>query len=385
MRAMRLTPTSAAALPERPKSFGHYVPDYTGPEDGLSTRKHDWLTKPLNVILSNGRYRLEVQGKEKMIHEGPQVYASGHPSFFDPPLVALLSDRDMRYVANVYVFDGLRGRVMTWGGAFPVHRENPSPTTINHAIDLLKEGKGVCIFPEGAITEKLGTLLPIKKGAAYFALKGGAENIVPIGVFYKKNDREYPGEKLATALASAGVAVAGLVAGAVGGPGARVAVAALGGALTGAVVGGNLGNKLVPIEHPNDPFPNYFATLQGGAGGALAGAIAAGGAAALLDDSQALIAGLSGLSGAVSTWALGQAWMNRDLAQLRIGDPIEVAPYRAMKQSEGVTALTEELHRRIGKETATLSGIPYDESAPKIRGRIVEDWGRALAESKKKQ
>lgn len=381
---MRVTPTSAAP-PSKPKSFGHFVPNYTGPEDGLSTRKFDWLTKSANVLLSGGRYRLEVQNKHKMIHEGPQVYASGHPSFFDPPLVGLLSDRDMRYVANVYVFDGLRGKVMTWGGAFPVHRESPSRKTIEHGVDILKQGKGLCIFPEGAITEELGTLLPIKKGAAYFALKGGAENIVPIAVFYKPDDQPRPTETLVAALASTGVAVAGLAAAAIGGHGARIAVSALGGALTGAFGVGKVCHTLKPVEDPKDQFPNYFATLQGGAAGALAGALAGGTAAALMDDSASLIAGLTGLTGAASSFAIARSWIHRDIAQLRIGDPIEVAPYRSMHLREGTTLLTEELHRRIGKETALLSGIPYDESAPKHRGRIIEDWGRALAEANRKK
>ncbi len=382
---MRVTAAAAPTPPQKPKSFGHFVPNYTGPEDGLSTRKFDWLTKTANVLLSGGRYRLEVQNKHKMLHEGPQVYASGHPSFFDPPLVGLLSDRDMRYVANVYVFDGLRGRVMTWGGAFPVHRENPSRKTIEHAVDLLKDGKGVCIFPEGAITEDLGTLLPIKKGAAYFALKGGAENIVPIAVFYKPDDQKRTGETLAAALASTGVAVAGLAAGALGGPGARIAVSALGGALTGAFGLGKLCSTLRPVEDPKDQFPNYFATLQGGAAGALVGGLAGGAAAALIDDSSALVASLTGLTGAASSFAIAQSWIHRDIAQLRIGDPIAVAPYQGRHLREATTALTEELHRRIGKETAVLSGIPYDEGAPKLRGKIIEDWGRALAEANSKR
>lgn len=379
-----LSTTPSVRSSEKPKSFGHFVPNYTGPEDGLSTRKFDWLTKTANILLSGGRYRLEVQNAHKMIHEGPQVYASGHPSFFDPPLVGLLSDRDMRYVANVYVFDGLRGKVMTWGGAFPVHRENPSRKTIEHAVDVLKQGKGLCIFPEGAITEELGTLLPIKKGAAYFALKGGAENIVPIGVFYKPDDKPRVEETTVAALASAGLAVAGLAASAVGGPGARIAVATLGGALTGAFGLGKLSGKLVPVEDPKDQFPNYFAVLKGGAAGALLGGVAGGVAAALTDDASALVAGLTGLTGGASAFAISQSWIHRDIAQLRIGDPIEVDRYRNVPLREGTTLLTEELHRRIGQETAQLSGIPYDESAPKIRGKIIEDWGRALAEKNRK-
>ncbi len=64
------------------------------------------------------------------------------------------------------------GRMMCWFRAFPVVRGEPDRTSLKHAIDLLKQGLVVCVFPEGELSES-GEMLPIKPGIALIARQAG--------------------------------------------------------------------------------------------------------------------------------------------------------------------------------------------------------------------
>ncbi len=359
---------------EQTKSFGHYVPGYTGPDDGLSHPRFQTLCRTLNKALIAGCFRLEVEGEENMPHTGAHVYAPAHPSMFDPPLVAALTPRQMRYLANVYVFDGFRGKMMTWGGAFPLNREQPNIKTMRHCVDTLKAGHGLCIFPEGGIADpqKDGHVGPLKRGAAYFALRGGAESVVPIGIRYIQDEKKRTGETLVGALAAVGVAATGLAAGAIGGYPARIAVATLAGALTGAYAAGKLIYDRTDNPEWFDPFPKYFAMLNAGSLGAAAGAAVGGFSAALFPEAAGVVAGVTGFTGALATYGIVKGWRDRDIARVVIGKPIKTAEFRNRPIREGTRALTVELHRQLGAVTSQLSGVPYDDTLEKFRGKVEE-------------
>ena len=239
-------PGSLPSSPER--NVGHYVPGYTGPKDGLSQQKHQWLTQPLNKALIAGCFRMEVENPENMPPEGAHVYCPTHPSMFDPPLVMALTKRDIRSVANVYVFDGVRGHVMSWGGAFPVNRENATVQSVRHCVDVLKQGKGLCIFPEGRVDEAHaeGKIGQLKRGPAWAALEANAESLIPINVNYEKNTKARPGETAFGVGAALAVAAGGALAAMFGGPAVQVAAGAVTGALAGMYAGGKRAHDRTP-------------------------------------------------------------------------------------------------------------------------------------------
>lgn len=376
-----LMPTRAAAASppkeektDEPRSFGHYVPGYTGPDDGLSHPKFRLLCRSLNQVLISGCFRMEVEGRENIPKSGATLWAPAHPSMFDPPLVAALNPKQMRYLANIYVFDGFRGKMMTWGGAFPLNRENPDIKTMRHCMDTLKSGSDLCIFPEGGIADpqKDGHVGPLKKGAAYFAIRGGAENVLPIGIRYIQNDKPRTDETVVGALAATGVAAAGLAAGCLGGYPARVAVSALAGAVAGAYAAGKLTYDRTDNPEWFDPFPKYFATLNAGCMGAAGGAALFGITAALFGEAAPAIATTSGLVGGAATYGIVKGWRDRDIARVVVGKPIPVEEFRQMGLREGTRALTVELHRQLGAATSKLSGVPYDDTREKFRGKVEE-------------
>lgn len=357
------------------RNVGACVPNYTGPRDGLSHPQHTAIARPVNNALMDICFRTEVHGRERLPESGRHVYCPTHPSVFDPPLVATLCQRDMRYMANMYVFQGVRGTIMSWGGAFPVNREQASVQTVRHCVDLLKQDVGLCIFPEGTVDEAhaRGEIGSFKRGSAWVALQAGAESLVPINVNYAPSQEKRVGET-ARALGAAVVAVtAAAAAASFGSPAVQAVAGALGGALFGAFAGGKLAYERTASAAPLNHYPKLFAALQGGALGALTGALAGAGLAHLAPALSPAVA----TAGAAGLYGLLAARRDRTLARLTVSQPVPVAPFaEQFAHKEGrdaaVVGLTEALHRTIGQRQSEITGVPYNDAAPKLRGHIVE-------------
>ncbi len=349
-------------------SFQKRLPGYTGPADGLShpNFKTQALIKPVNRFIMDTLFRVEVEGEENIPKEGKNLFCPTHPTVVDPPLIAaVLGQGDYRFVANVILFKGKGGPLITAMGAFPVDRDAPSRATIQHGVDLVKQGTPLVIFPEGGISENPNQINPLKRGAAYFAVHGEADRIVPIGIHYTKDDQPRPIGELKTYLL-AGALVAGTLLGSTLGPSAQVVTGALTGAMTGAFALGNVARALVPQKKWFNPFPTKLAGLGGGLAGmltgGLVGALTAGGMAP------------GSMSAVVRTLAAGfcaqqmmEDFVHRDVAHIKFGKPMEVEPYLSQDGHKAVKALTRDLHAELGQLKAELSGVPYDPNAPRIR------------------
>ena len=64
--------------------------------------------------------------------------------------------------------------------SFPVHRGEADRAAFKNTLQMLGEGRVVCIFPEGTRSED-GELLPAEAGAGVFAVKTGCP-VVPVYV-----------------------------------------------------------------------------------------------------------------------------------------------------------------------------------------------------------
>ncbi|MBI3925393.1 MAG: 1-acyl-sn-glycerol-3-phosphate acyltransferase [Armatimonadetes bacterium] len=347
-------------------AFDPGVASYYGPPDGRSrSKKFPLATGPAVTAGVSLFCRVETEGLENLPRFGPHVYASNHASVLDVPLLLSLGIEDMRTMVNVDLFQyPVLGRLLTWGGMYPVDRVNPSPISKEHAVEVVKSGKGLGTFPEGDFTVEgdRGCVGPFKKGAAAAAILGGAESVVPIAIDYQPNDKPRYGEQVAGALA-AGVVVAGGVL-SLGHPALGKAVSLVSGALAGILLGGLAGRSRVETAEPSNPGPQFVAGLQGAAIGGATGAVLAG----LAAHDPVLMLGCS-LAGGLATLGLAEAWRERPVARVKIGPPIEMQPYlerAAIDRKAAVIELTRELHRRIGHLKEELSGVPYDPTAARI-------------------
>lgn len=123
-------------------------------------------------------FLLEKKGRENIPAVGPVVLCANHISNLDPPLVGIPLSRKVHYMAKEELFRvPVFGWLITQLGAFPVKRGGVSKESIRYAIQMLKDGNVMGIFPEGSRNSGgMG-----KKGAAMIALKSGA-TVIPVAV-----------------------------------------------------------------------------------------------------------------------------------------------------------------------------------------------------------
>lgn len=344
-----LTFTAASPAPSSPAPAAQATkagpPGYTGPADGLShynPQAARWL-RPLNKLVMAAAVRKAVVGRENIPQSGAHMLAFNHQSYIDPTLVSSISDRDWRFMAAKEQFIGLLGQAMTAMGAFPVDRGKASSKPLDVSIDLLNDGKGVAIFPEGRIHED-GSIHELKEGAALVALRSKCETIVPGAIHFQEHTPGF-GSKLLNYASAAAVTAAGLAIATAGGPALQVVSGAVTGLLTGVLAGGVAGAARTGFT--SDLKDLGMAALKGAALGAVCGGVMGGAGAGLLGSPMLLAAPLS-VGAGLTTLAIGKGLSHRDDVRVVVGRPIEVEPYRQMADKKQARAqLTEDLFKAM--------------------------------------
>ena len=117
--------------------------------------------------------RIRVIGQENTRCAGGFLLASNHISHFDPFLIGLRLQRKIDWMTMAEFFrPPALGFVLRSIDAFPAERDRADLKTIRTAIDRLKSGHVVGIFPEGGIRDGARSLLegaPLRPGAATLA------------------------------------------------------------------------------------------------------------------------------------------------------------------------------------------------------------------------
>jgi 1-acyl-sn-glycerol-3-phosphate acyltransferase len=125
--------------------------------------------------------RVEIRGVER-VPPGGVIISPNHLSRFDPPLIFIsLPNRK----ATVFNADTYRSRpffrfIMEMNDVIWVNRAATSPSTMKHAVRVLREGSVLGVAPEGT-RSKTGALQPGKTGAAFLGFVSGAP-IVPAAI-----------------------------------------------------------------------------------------------------------------------------------------------------------------------------------------------------------
>lgn len=117
---------------------------------------------------------------------GGAIMAANHTSFSDPFLVGVaVWYRRMFFLAAEIVMKGeLRSALLRGVGAIRIDRNAADIDAIRKCVGVLKEGKLLCVFPQGGIQGNDG-VESVKSGAVLIALQAGVP-IIPMYICPKK-------------------------------------------------------------------------------------------------------------------------------------------------------------------------------------------------------
>src|SRR5919201_1529527 len=132
-----------------------------------------------------GLYRLRARGLEHL-PEGGFVLAANHTSNFDPWALGmpLWPRRQLRFMAKSELFFPVLAPILRAGSAFKVRRGDGDVEAVRTAVELVREGEIVVMFPEGTRQVKGLRKKHVARahtGAARIALGAGAP-LVPAAI-----------------------------------------------------------------------------------------------------------------------------------------------------------------------------------------------------------
>src|SRR3954452_5385395 len=126
-------------------------------------------------------FRMTRVGREHVPKDGPVILAANHRSFLDPFIIGVCVRRPIYFVAKRELFERRwQGWILNALGAFPIRRGESDEESMETALEILRRGDVVVIFPEGTRI-RTGSLGKAKRGVGRIALQSGAP-VVPVAV-----------------------------------------------------------------------------------------------------------------------------------------------------------------------------------------------------------
>ncbi|HET9186075.1 MAG TPA: lysophospholipid acyltransferase family protein [Solirubrobacterales bacterium] len=127
--------------------------------------------------------RMRVEGLETVPEKGPLLIVGNHDSHWDPVMVgiAALKRRQIRALAksDLWKVRGL-GPVLDGMGQIPIDRGKGDAQALARAIEALREGVCIGIFPEG--TRSRGKVLRARSGVGRLALEVPEAHITLVAI-----------------------------------------------------------------------------------------------------------------------------------------------------------------------------------------------------------
>jgi 1-acyl-sn-glycerol-3-phosphate acyltransferase len=116
--------------------------------------------------------RLQVEGVDSLPASGPLLVVGNHDSHWDPVMVGIAARRrrQIRALAKAQLWEvrGL-GPILNGMGQVPIERGKGDAAALSKAIEILRGGACIGVFPEG--TRSRGKVLRARSGVGRLALE----------------------------------------------------------------------------------------------------------------------------------------------------------------------------------------------------------------------
>ncbi len=147
-----------------------------------------WFARWVCQIFCCVFFSLRIYGRENVPDEGAFVLISNHQSYLDPVFCGMHLKQHLYFLARDSLFRplvfcrrqkrGFFGWLISSVNTIPVKRGEADLGAMRKIISKLKEGYGVCLFPEGTRTSD-GKITPFKGGFGLLCRRGNAA-VVPV-------------------------------------------------------------------------------------------------------------------------------------------------------------------------------------------------------------
>lgn len=159
--------------------------------DYTDFKKHKMMNviRPVGSLFCKTYYKVQFEGLENIDRTDGFIIAPNHVTEFDPLFIAMASKRLFYYIAKAELFKNpILNKAIRSLNAFPIVRGIGDKTALNYAIEIVKRGEVLCIFPEGTRSPD-GTPKTEKSGVGYIARRTGAD-IIPTAIYMEDKDKK---------------------------------------------------------------------------------------------------------------------------------------------------------------------------------------------------
>lgn len=128
------------------------------------------IVRPIVRFLFLSLFRPRIKGIENIPKNENYILAGNHTKWLDPVMLVAIVKDEIHFLAKDSLFKGITKPIVKGMGAIPVNRKIHDHQALENAINALRKGAVIGIFPEGTINrEKKEPTLPFKIGAVKMA------------------------------------------------------------------------------------------------------------------------------------------------------------------------------------------------------------------------